>query len=98
MIEPVVQKHDLTMLETAFRWCIHHSALNVLDGDDGIIMGASSVEQLDSNLKDCEKGPLPEEAVKVLDEAWEACKGDTPNYWHLDLKYTYDTRNALFGV
>ncbi|ATZ56793.1 hypothetical protein BCIN_14g00290 [Botrytis cinerea B05.10] len=97
LIEPVVQKHNLTMVETALRWCIHHSALNVLDGDDGIIMGASSIEQLDSNLKDCEKGPLPEEVVKVLDEAWEVCKADTPNYWHLDLKYEYDTRKALFG-
>lgn len=98
MIEPVVQKHNLTMVETALRWCIHHSALNVLDGDDGIIMGASSVEQLDSNLKDCEKGPLPEEVLKVLDEAWMVCKADTPDYWHLDLKYSYDTRKALFGV
>ncbi|RAL61038.1 hypothetical protein DID88_010134 [Monilinia fructigena] len=98
LIEPVVRKHGLTMVETAFRWCIHHSALNVLDGNDGIIMGASSVEQLDANLKDCEKGPLPEEVVKVLDDAWKVCKVDTPDYWHLDLKYTYDTRKALFGV
>ncbi|KAI9644098.1 hypothetical protein NHQ30_007450 [Ciborinia camelliae] len=98
MIEPVVQKHNLTMVETAFRWCMHHSALNILNGNDGIIMGASSVEQLDANLRDCEKGPLPEEVVKVLDEAWGVCKGDSPDYWHMDLKYTYDTRKALFGV
>lgn len=98
IIEPVVQKNGLTMVETALRWCIHHSALDMKNASDGIIMGASSLEQLDQNLKDCEKGPLPDEVLKVLDEAWLVCKKDTPNYWHLDLKYTYDTRKALFGL
>lgn len=98
VIEPVVKKHNLTMVETAFRWCVHHSGLNIKDGgNDGIIMGVSSVAQLESNLKDCEKGPLPEEVVKALDEAWLITKATTPNYWHLDLKYTYDTQKALFG-
>jgi len=45
-----------------------------------------------------EKGPLPDEVVQALDEAWNVSKADTPNYYHLDLKYTYDTRKALFGV
>lgn len=98
IIEPVVEKHNLTMLETAFRWIIHHSALNILDGNDGIIIGVSSEEQLQSNLENIEKGPLPEEVVKALDEAWLVAKPTTANYWHLDLKYTYDTRKALFDV
>lgn len=96
IIEPVVQKHNLTMIEVAFRWCIHHSALNIKDGRDGIIMGVSSLQQLEQNLKDCDKGPLPEEVVKALDDAWLVTKATTPNYWHLDLKYTYDTQQALF--
>jgi aflatoxin B1 aldehyde reductase len=98
IIEPAVEKAGLTMIETAFRWCIHHSGLNVLNGNDGIIIGVSTLAQLDGNLKDCEKGPLPEEVVKALDEAWAVCRGDTANYWHLDLKYSYDTRKALFGL
>lgn len=65
-------------------------------GRDGVVIGVSSYEQLESNLKDLEKGPLPEEVVKALDEAWLITKPTTPNYWHLDLKYTYDTREALF--
>ena len=97
MIEPVVEKHNLTLLETAFRWLTHHSSLNIKDGgNDGIIVGISSEQQLVSNLKDIEKGPLPEEVLKVLDEAWLLCKPTTANYWHLDLKYTYDTQAALF--
>lgn len=85
IIEPVVQKHGLTMVETALRWVVNHSALNIKDGTDGIIIGVSSIQQLDQNLKDCEKGPLPEEVVKALDQAWMVAKADTPNYWHLDL-------------
>jgi aflatoxin B1 aldehyde reductase len=99
IIEPVVLKHNLTMVETALRWCVHHSALKMgKDGNDGIIIGVSSIDQLDGNLKDVEKGPLPEEVLKALDEAWAVTKVETANYWHLDLKYTYDTRAALFKI
>ena len=91
LIEPVVQKHNLTMLETAIRWCVHHSALKMTNGGtDGVIIGVSSHQQLESNLKDFEEGPLPEEVVKVLDNAWLITKPTTPNYWHGNLKYTYD--------
>lgn len=97
IIEPVAQKHNLTMLEIALRWCVHHSALNTKKGNDGIIIGVSSLSQLESNLTDLEKGPLPEDVVKALDDAWLVSKPASPPYWHLDLKYTYDTRDALFG-
>jgi aflatoxin B1 aldehyde reductase len=102
IIEPAVEKAGLTMVETAIRWCMHHSALQVggvsPKGNDGLIIGVSSLSQLEGNLKDCEKGPLPKEVLEALDEAWMVAKPDTPNYWHLDLEYTYDTRKALFGV
>ena len=64
---------------------------------DGVIIGVSNLGQLESNLKDLEKGPLPEDLVKVLDDAWLITKATTPNYWHLDLKYTYDTVASLIG-
>lgn len=98
IIQPVVEKNGLTMLETAFRWLTNHSALNIKDGgNDGIIIGISSEQQLKQNLENLEKGPLPEEVVQALDEAWLVCKPTTTNYWHLDLEYTYDTKQALFG-
>ena len=98
IVEEATQKHNLTLLETSFRWLVHHSALKIKDGHDGIILGISSVGQLKSNLADVEKGPLPEDVVKALDEAWLVAKPNAPDYWHLDLNYTYDTRKALFGV
>ena len=98
LIEETAQKHNLTLLEIALRWCVHHSALKIKNGGrDGIIIGVSSLSQLEGNLRDLEKGPLPDEVVETLDEAWQITKGTTPNYWHLDLKYGYDTQAALFG-
>jgi len=85
IVEPVAEKHGLTLVETAVRWVVNHSALNIKDGNDGIIIGVSSLSQLDQNMKDCEKGPLPQEVVDALDKAWLVTKVDTPNYWHLDL-------------
>ena len=48
-------------------------------------------------MDDLEKGPLPEDVLQALDRAWAIAKPNAPNYWHLDLKYTYDTQKALFG-
>lgn len=99
IIEPVVKKNGLTMIETALRWVMNHSQLNIKPGtgNDGIIIGVSNFDQLQGNLKDLNKGPLPEDVVQALDDAWMVCKATTANYWHLDLKYTYDTQKALFG-
>ena len=83
LIEPVAQKHNLTLLEIALRWTVHHSDLKtrVKGGNDGVIIGVSSFPQLEGNLKDLEKGPLPDEVVKVLDEAWLVTKSTPPTYW-----------------
>ncbi|KAI0149292.1 NADP-dependent oxidoreductase domain-containing protein, partial [Pestalotiopsis sp. NC0098] len=97
IIEPVAEAHGLKLVEIALRWLVHHSALNVINGQDGIVIGVSSMQQLDQNLEGCEKGPLPEEVVNALDQAWLVAKTEAPNYWQLDLKYTYDTTLTLFG-
>jgi aflatoxin B1 aldehyde reductase len=83
MMEEVAQKHKLTLLEIALRWCVHHSELKTRakGGNDGVIIGVSSFAQLESNLADLEKGPLPEEVVKALDEAWMIAKATAPVYF-----------------
>jgi aflatoxin B1 aldehyde reductase len=98
-IERAVEKHPgLTLIETALRWAVHHSQLRIKNGGgDGILIGISSYEQLDSNLDNLEKGPLPDDVVKALDEAWQICKADAPNYWHKELAYKYETQEVLFG-
>ncbi|KAE8369678.1 NADP-dependent oxidoreductase domain-containing protein [Aspergillus caelatus] len=49
---------------------------------DAVIVGASSAAQLEQNLTDMEKGPLPEEMVEALDVAWLRVKGVVPKYFH----------------
>lgn len=97
VVQPVVEKAGLTLIETALRWVVHHSLLRIKDGNDGIIIGVSSLDQLKSNLKDLEKGPLPDEVVEALDRAWLVAKPTAPDYWHLKLEYTYDTVQETFG-
>ena len=97
IVEQTAKEHNLTLLEIALRWVVHHSALNVKDdGGDGVIIGVSSASQLESNMKDLEKGPLPEGVLKAVDEAWLVAKAQTPPYWHGELVYHYDTKQALF--
>ena len=100
LIKPVVEANNLTMIETALRWLVHHSALRMTaesGGNDGVIIGASSIGQLTMNLENLEKGPLPQDVLDVLDEAWKVVKGVAPNYWLLDMKYGYDPGKILFG-
>jgi aflatoxin B1 aldehyde reductase len=81
ILRPVAKKHGLSEAECALRWMTHHSLLKREYGD-AIIIGASSAPQLEENLQNLEKGPLPEELVKALDEGWERVKGTCANYWH----------------
>lgn len=83
IVEDAAQKHNLTLLEIALRWTVHHSELNtrVKGGNDGVIIGVSSFGQLEGNLADLEKGPLPEEVVQALDEAWLVAKATAPTYF-----------------
>ncbi|KAF2097785.1 Aldo/keto reductase [Rhizodiscina lignyota] len=80
LLNPVIEKHGLTLRECALRWLAHHSLL-AADKGDAILLGASRAEHLESNLLDLEKGPLPKEIVESLDRAWEQVKGLTPKYF-----------------
>lgn len=53
------------------RWFFHHSALRP---GDAIIVGASSIEQLESNLDQLDEHsqkPLDRELAAAIDRAWE---------------------------
>jgi aflatoxin B1 aldehyde reductase len=91
--------HGLSMAEVALRWCVHHSALRPAHkgGNDGIVIGVSSIEQMEQNIADIRKGPLPEDVVEALEEAWRVARGSSQEPWHTPLVYTYDARKILFG-
>ncbi|KAF8578219.1 Aldo/keto reductase [Ramaria rubella] len=76
-LEEACRKHDLTVSELALRWLQHHS---VLLPTDGVVIGASSAEQLRSNITISEKGPLPEELVNAAEKAWQIVKVKAAEY------------------
>ncbi|KIJ65225.1 hypothetical protein HYDPIDRAFT_27944 [Hydnomerulius pinastri MD-312] len=71
-------RYKVTGAEAALRWLQHHS---LLTAEDAILIGASSLHQLEVNVKACEGGPLPDEVVKLLEEAWTTYKGRAPPYF-----------------
>lgn len=66
---------DISMVQATYRWLLHHSALG---SNDGLLLGASSLDQLDSNLDACtvdinnpNAGLLPLSLVTAFNDAWE---------------------------
>lgn len=92
LVQAACDEEDITMLEATFRWLLKHSALSE---KDGILLGASSLTQLDENLDACsialEKGPLPESILKAFDEAWEITRESSFPYWR---SYSSDMPNG----
>ena len=58
----------------AFNWLLHHTA------SDGLILGASRMEQLEENLKVCEEGPLSPQTLQACDAVWQEFRGPVPIY------------------
>lgn len=89
LIRAASEKHRLTMIDVALRWLVHHSKLNILSGNDGIIIGISKLDQLGSNIDALESKPLPDDVVEALESAWLLAKPQSTNYWHGELTYSY---------
>lgn len=81
VVRPVAKRLGLTTAEAALRWMSHHGGLKREFGD-AVIIGASSAAQLEENLVNLEKGPLPEEMVRAFDEGWAIVKGVCKPYFH----------------
>ncbi|KAF2643399.1 Aldo/keto reductase [Massarina eburnea CBS 473.64] len=81
ILRPVAKKHGIREAEAALKWCMHHGELKREFGDK-IIIGASSKEQLEANLKDFEGGELPQEVLTAFDQGWEKTRGVTWKYFH----------------
>ncbi|KAH6953814.1 NADP-dependent oxidoreductase domain-containing protein, partial [Ilyonectria sp. MPI-CAGE-AT-0026] len=81
VIQAEASKHGLTEAECALRWLVHHSVLDAALGDK-IIIGASRAGQLEENLVHLEKGPLPDDVVTAMENAYLRVKGVVPKYFH----------------
>uniref|UniRef100_A0A8C6QY97 NADP-dependent oxidoreductase domain-containing protein n=1 Tax=Nannospalax galili TaxID=1026970 RepID=A0A8C6QY97_NANGA len=69
-----------SMTSAALRWMYHHSQLKGTYGD-AVILGVSSLEQLEQNLDLVEEGPLEPVVMDAFDQAWNLVAHDCPNYF-----------------
>ena len=70
----------LTPVQAALRWLAGHSLMNA-DLGDGIILGASKLEQLRENIAAFDEAPLDDAIIEILDRGWEIIKPDCFRYF-----------------
>ncbi len=64
----VVEPLDISPTGAALRWLAYHSALGE---KDGIILGATTPQQIQQNMADINRGPLPDEVVDEIERLRE---------------------------
>ncbi|KAM3621605.1 uncharacterized protein V6R79_013427 [Siganus canaliculatus] len=79
-LDSVYSSQKPTLTSAAVRWMYHHSQLKG-DLGDGVIIGMSSMEQLQENLAAAEEGPLDDRVVTAFNEAWHLVVNECPNYF-----------------
>eukprot|EP00747_Dinoflagellata_sp_TGD_P220058 gnl/TRDRNA2_/TRDRNA2_92071_c0_seq1.p1 gnl/TRDRNA2_/TRDRNA2_92071_c0~~gnl/TRDRNA2_/TRDRNA2_92071_c0_seq1.p1 ORF type:complete len:350 (-),score=55.33 gnl/TRDRNA2_/TRDRNA2_92071_c0_seq1:194-1243(-) len=78
-LKVVCDKHGIPVPQAAYSWLLCHSGL--ADGD-GLLLGASSIEQLDQNLAFAAgAAALPAEVIAALDASWELCRPEAFAFW-----------------
>lgn len=79
-IKVACDKEGIAMVEAAYRWLTNHSMLSAIEGD-GILLGASRIEQMEQNMLAAQKEELPQSILDAMDAAWEIAKPDSPSYF-----------------
>ncbi|KAF9978215.1 hypothetical protein BGZ73_003396 [Actinomortierella ambigua] len=69
LLTKAAAKEGIPLAEATFRWMRHHSGLGE---QDGILVGASSLKQLQQNLDALDKEPLPKSLVQAFEDAWQS--------------------------
>jgi aryl-alcohol dehydrogenase-like predicted oxidoreductase len=73
-LRAVARRAGRSMISLSFNWLLHHTAA------DGVILGASRLEQLEENLQAIGQGALSGDTVEACDAVWERLRGVTPQY------------------
>jgi len=80
-IQAACKESGLSMVPATYSWMLQHSCLNASLGD-GLLLGASSVAQLEENLASCTSPPaLPAPVLEAFNAAWEVCREGAFPYW-----------------
>ncbi|TRM64294.1 NADP-dependent oxidoreductase domain-containing protein [Schizophyllum amplum] len=76
-LQAVLDKRGMTLAEAALRWLQHHSQLTPADR---VIIGASKISQLEQSMEASEKEALPDDIVKLLEDAHASVDSRVAHY------------------
>lgn len=79
-IKQACDAEGIPMAEAAYRWLVNHSMMDAEIGD-GILLGASRIEQMTQNLAAAQKGVLSQSILDAMNAAWEIARPDSPAYF-----------------
>ena len=79
-IRKACEAEGIAMAEAAYRWLAFHSCMDASKGD-GILLGASRMEQMMQNMATVGKGQLPQGILDAMNAAWEIARPDSPAYF-----------------
>lgn len=79
-IKKACEAENIPMVEASYRWLVNHSMMKSELGD-GILLGASRIDQMEQNMVAATKGELPQSILDAMDAAWEIAKTDSPAYF-----------------
>ena len=73
LVADACHKENIAVASAALRWLIHHSPLNEWQAgmEHAVVLGASTLEQLQENLSACAEGPLPTIITDQFEQAWK---------------------------
>ena len=78
LLKEIYPGENVTIAECAYRWMYHHSALK---DNDAVIVGASSLGQLDMNLDYTDKPALDARIVEFFEAWWKNTSHLCPQYF-----------------
>ncbi len=73
-LRQIAQSAGRSLISLSLNWLLHHTVSDV------VILGASSMAQLNENLAAGGEGPLPEDVIKASDQVWHDLRGPLPVY------------------
>ena len=71
------EKAGCTRAALAYRWVMYHSVVSGKYGD-GLIFGASKLEQIGQTLDCFRDGPLPKDVLPLIEEIWQNVQDEAP--------------------
>jgi len=73
-LQSAAQAAGRSLISVALNWLLKHTQTTC------VILGASKLEHLESNIKVCSEGKLDEATLTAIDAVWAKLRGVTPKY------------------